>query len=71
MSWYWLIVVVAILVVLYPFQGGITWLVHQQRREGRFAVVAPPRRPTPSGRVPAVGETSLGKARAAGYSPAQ
>ena len=48
MSWYWLIVVVAILVVLYPFQGWITWLVHQRRRERRFAVVAPPRRPTPS-----------------------
>jgi L-ascorbate metabolism protein UlaG (beta-lactamase superfamily) len=47
MSWYWLIVVVAILVVLYPFQGWITWLVHQRRRERRFAVVAPPRRPTP------------------------
>jgi hypothetical protein len=37
---------VAILVVLYPFQGWITWLVHQRRRERRFAVVAPPRRPT-------------------------
>ena len=48
MSWYWLIVVVAILVVLYPFQGWITWLVHQRRRERRFAVVTPPRRPTPS-----------------------
>ncbi len=48
MSWYWLIVVVAILIVLYPFQGWITWLVHQRRREGRFAVGTPPRRPTPS-----------------------
>src|SRR6266446_5859770 len=48
MSWYWLIVVVAILVVLYPFQGWITWLVHQRRRERRFAVGTPPRRPTPS-----------------------
>ena len=48
MSWYWLIVVVAILIVLYPFQGWITWLVHQRRRERRFAVGTPPRRPTPS-----------------------
>jgi L-ascorbate metabolism protein UlaG (beta-lactamase superfamily) len=47
MSWYWLIVVVAVLVVLYPFQGWITWLVHQRRRERRFAVVSAPRRPMP------------------------
>ena len=43
MSWYWLIVVVAVLVVLHPFQGWITWLVHQRRRERRFAVVSPVR----------------------------
>ena len=45
--WY-LLGVLLLLIALYPFQGWITWFVHQRRRERRFAVTSPPQRPTPN-----------------------
>lgn len=35
-------------VALYPFQGWITWFVHQRRREKKFMVTVPRQRPTPA-----------------------
>ena len=45
---YVLIGLLVLLIVLYPFQGWITWLVHQRRREGKFAVTTPRRRQRPA-----------------------
>lgn len=46
----WLYIVIALvllLIALYPLQGWITWMLHQRRRERRYAVVTP-QRPTPA-----------------------
>src|SRR5207249_1593862 len=43
-----LIGLLVLLIVLYPFQGWITWLVHRRRREGKFTVTAPRHRPRPA-----------------------
>jgi len=48
MSIYLLIGLLVLLIVLYPFQGWITWLVHQRRREGKFAITTPRHRPQPA-----------------------
>ena len=48
MSTYLLIGLLLLLILLYPFQGWITWLVHQRRREGRFEVTTPRHRPKPA-----------------------
>jgi L-ascorbate metabolism protein UlaG (beta-lactamase superfamily) len=48
MSTYLLIGLLLLLILLYPLQGWITWLVHQHRREGKFAITSSPRhRPSP------------------------
>jgi L-ascorbate metabolism protein UlaG (beta-lactamase superfamily) len=43
---YIVIAVVVLLIALYPFQGSITWMIHQRRRERRYAIVTP-QRPAP------------------------
>jgi L-ascorbate metabolism protein UlaG (beta-lactamase superfamily) len=48
MSTYVLIGVLVLLILLYPFQGWIAWLVHQRGREGKFRVTVPRYRPMPA-----------------------
>ncbi len=44
---YILIGLVLVLVALYPFQGWITYFVHQRKRERHFGVTTSREKPTP------------------------
>ena len=48
MGTWFLIGLVVVLIGLYPLQGWITWLVHQRRREQRYAVSEVRHRPRPA-----------------------